>query len=118
MPETKTYTGACHCKNVRFEVKAAIERAGACNCSICSKVGWLTTSVPKADFKLLAGEAAQLDYQFGPKMTHHYFCKTCGIHAFAPYSYGGEDKVVVNLRCIDGLNVAALEVQTFDGASF
>jgi hypothetical protein len=36
----------------------------------------------------------------------------------AIYSAGGQDKVIVNLRCLEGLDVDALEIQTFDGKSY
>ncbi|MDB4989692.1 MAG: Gfa-like protein [Myxococcaceae bacterium] len=118
MPETKTYTGSCHCQKVRFEVRANIDGAMACNCSICSRVGWLMTSVAPTEFKLLAGADAQTDYQFGKHTMHHTFCSTCGVHAFGRYEKDGASKVIVNLRCLEGLDVDALEVQTFDGKSY
>ena len=118
METAKTYEGSCHCKKVRFEVSATIDRAGACNCSICSRVGWLMTSVAPSQFKLLAGEAAQADYQFGSKSMHHLFCTTCGIHAFGRWTQGGQEKVIVNLRCLEGLDVEKLPVETFDGKSY
>jgi len=118
MPETKTYSGSCHCGTVRFEVTAEIANASACNCSICGRVGWLMTSVSPAQFKLLSGADAQTDYQFGRKTMHHLFCRTCGIRTFGTYTAGEQEKVIVNLRCLDGLDVDALEVQTFDGKSY
>lgn len=114
----KTYTGTCHCGNVRFEVQGDFQQAGACNCSICSRVGWLMNSVPLAQFKLLAGEDAQTDYQFGAKTMHHLFCKTCGIHAFGRYAAEGQEKIVINLRCLPDLEVDRLELKHYDGKSY
>ncbi len=45
--ETKTYEGGCHCGAVQYEV--TIEpptKAYNCNCSICSRAGWLLRSRP------------------------------------------------------------------------
>ena len=92
MSETKTYSGSCHCGKVRFEMTAEITRASACNCSTCGRLGWLMVSVPPGQFKLQSGTDAQTDYQFG--------------------------KVIVNLRCVEGLDVDALEVEKFDGRSY
>lgn len=117
MPGTKSHSGSCHCKRVRFEVTADFAEASVCNCSICSRVGWKMGSVPRADFKLLAGEDAQADYQFGGKAMHHLFCKTCGIHAFGTYGTGDDEKVIVNLSCIDELDIDALAVKKWDGKS-
>jgi hypothetical protein len=118
MSKSQAYSGSCHCGKVRFEVTAEITKASACNCSICSRVGRLMVSVQPAQFQLHSGADAQTDYQFGKKTMHHLFCGTCGIHAFGRYSSNGEEKVVVNLRCLDGLDVDSLEVQKFDGKSY
>jgi hypothetical protein len=36
-----TYTGGCHCGAVRFEVDVEEHRAVECNCSICTKKGFI-----------------------------------------------------------------------------
>ena len=114
-----TYKGSCHCGAVRYEV--AMEpptKANACNCSICSRAGWLLAFVPAAGFMLQAGEDALVDYQFGKQRIHHQFCKVCGVRSF---SRGADEKgsqmMAINLRCLEGLDVAKLPVETFDGAS-
>jgi hypothetical protein len=44
----------------------------------------------------------------------HTFCKICGIHPFyVPRS--DPDKVDVNARCLDDIDVTQLVVQQFDG---
>ena len=55
MGESKTYTGGCHCGEVRFEVTADVSNVTACNCSICQKRGALWTFVPAGHFALRAG---------------------------------------------------------------
>jgi len=110
----QTYSGSCHCGKVKFEVTADISRGGVCNCSICNRVGWTMISVPTAQFRLIAGEDAQADYQFGPRTMHHLFCTTCGIHAYGMWG----DKAIVNLRCLDGVDLDALAVDRFDGKSY
>jgi hypothetical protein len=48
------HRGACHCGRVRFEVDAPIAiDALECNCSICSKSGFLHLIVPRSRFRLL-----------------------------------------------------------------
>ncbi|WP_394828048.1 GFA family protein [Pendulispora albinea] len=118
MGEMKTYSGSCHCGKIRFEVTADIGKASSCNCSICGRTGWLMTSVLSDAFKVLSGAEAQVDYQFGSKTMHHLFCGTCGVRAFGTYAADGQDKIVVNLRCLDGLDIDALEIQKFDGKSY
>jgi hypothetical protein len=75
-------------------------------------------SVPPEQFKLLSGSDTQIDYQFGRRTMHHLFCGTCGVRSFGTYSADGQEKVIVNLRCLDGLDIDALEVQKFDGKSY
>ena len=49
-----THTGGCHCGRVRFEVIAPARIAVTeCDCSICSKAGYLHLIVPQSRFKVL-----------------------------------------------------------------
>ncbi|MSP94276.1 MAG: GFA family protein [Alphaproteobacteria bacterium] len=76
------HSGGCHCGNVRFDVEMTIDTLMACNCSICSKRGYLLAFTPEKNFTLLSGADSLTDYQFGKKNIHHVFCKTCGVSAF------------------------------------
>jgi hypothetical protein len=118
MAETTTYTGGCHCGAVRYRVSAKLDGAMTCNCSICSKTGTMLTFVPAAAFELERGADALSDYQFGRKNIHHLFCNRCGIRSFARGTHPKlGDMVAVNLRCLDGVDLAALPVKQFDGKS-
>jgi len=115
----QTYEGSCHCGAVRYQVTMEPPtKAMACNCSICSRAGWLLAFAPGASFTLISGEDALTDYQFGKKHLHHQFCKTCGVRS---YSHGADEKgtrmIAINLRCLAGVDVAKLAVETFDGAA-
>jgi len=114
----KTYSGSCHCGEVRFQVTVELTSAGACNCSICGRVGWLMTSVDPAAFQLVSGAGAQTDYQFGRKTTHHLFCAKCGVHAYGTYTADGQEKILINLRCLEGVDAEALPRQNYDGKSY
>lgn len=103
---TQTYTGSCHCGNVRFEVDLDLaEGGGKCNCSICHKTrNWGNTVKPDA-FRLLSSADAVTDYQFGTNSTHWPFCKTCGVR---PYGHGDIPEIggayySVQLACLDGV---------------
>lgn len=120
MSETPTtYQGSCHCGAVRYEVTMAPPtKAAACNCSICSRAGWLLAFAPAASFKLLSGEERLKDYQFGKRHLHHLFCDTCGVRSFSRGSHpGGGEMVAVNLRCLADFDPTGLPVERFDGAS-
>jgi hypothetical protein len=95
-----------------MEVTGAI----SCNCSICSKRGWLLTFVPVPSFSLVKGEDELTDYQFNKKVIHHLFCTTCGTASFGKGSDGqGNEMIAVNLRCVDDFDLTTVPVTQYDG---
>ena len=112
-----THRGGCHCGRVRFEVTADIAEVTDCNCSICTKKGFLHLIVELSQFRLIQGEDALTIYRFNTGVARHTFCATCGIHPFyTPRSH--PDKVDVNARCIDGLGLPGLKIVPFDGQNW
>jgi hypothetical protein len=113
----KTMQGGCHCGRVRFTVTADLDRVTVCNCSICSKKGFLHLIVPPEQFELVSGKDDLTTYTFNTGVAKHTFCKTCGIHAFyVPRS--DPDKIDVNARCLDDIDLAALSLKYFDGKNW
>jgi len=110
-----THTGGCHCGRVRFEVIAPAKLEVAdCNCSICSKFGYLHLIVPAERFKLLSPRDALSTYSFNTHIAKHYFCTTCGVKSFyIPRSH--PDGISVNVRCIDSDTIESMSVTPFDG---
>jgi hypothetical protein len=118
MPEPEIRQGSCHCGKVRYEVKTDLKTVIACNCSICAKHGLWLTFVPGRDFKLMAGEDLLKDYQFASKKIHHLFCSECGVESFARGTgKDGSETIAVNVRCLDGVDIATLAPKPFDGKS-
>ncbi|HYC23924.1 MAG TPA: GFA family protein [Candidatus Bathyarchaeia archaeon] len=112
-----TYEGGCHCGRVRFRVTADLDRVSECNCSMCTKKGFLHLIVPPERFSLLSGEDALTTYRFNTNTAKHTFCAHCGIHAFyVPRS--DPDKIDVNVRCLDGVDLGSLVVSRFDGQNW
>jgi hypothetical protein len=111
--------GGCHCGKVRFEVATDLAKLIACNCSICSRHGLILTFVPEAQFKLLSGADDLQEYLFNKHAVHHRFCRTCGVEPFARGTPPGArtPMIAVNVRCLDGIDVAALAPTPFDGRS-
>ena len=110
----RTYTGGCHCGRVRFEVTADLARVSECNCSICTRKAYIHLIVPPDRFRLLAGEAELATYQFGTMTARHHFCRHCGVASFyVPRSH--PDRIDVNVRCLDGVDLATLTPRPFDG---
>ena len=115
----KTYRGGCHCGKVRYEVELELGTVMACNCSMCQRKGSLLTFVARDKFKLLSGEDSLNDYFFNKHVINHRFCKHCGIHSFA---FGrrrdGSEMAAINVRCLDDIDLAPLQVTHVDGKSF
>ena len=111
------YKGSCHCGAVVFEVEApeAIE-ADRCNCSICSKSGFLHLIVPARNFTLLSGEDSLSTYTFNTGVARHTFCKVCGVKPFyTPRS--NPDGVDVNVNCMD-TQPKSIRILEFDGRNW
>ena len=119
MSELTDYKGSCHCGKVRFEVQADLTGTLAtCNCSICSRTGALMAFVPETHFKVLEGADALSDYQFGKKHIHHLFCSHCGVRPYGRgASPGGGEMYMINVRCLEGVDLGALKSKEYDGRS-
>jgi hypothetical protein len=98
-------------------VTAALDKVVRCNCSICTKKGFLHLIVPRAQVELLSGVDDLTVYTFNTGIAKHQFCRHCGIHPFyVPRS--DPDKIDVNVRCLEGVDTAALAIEPFDGANW
>ncbi len=83
MPNSKTYTGGCHCGLVRFECTTDLAMVTACNCSICTKKGLHFAFLAPKSFQLRAGEDNLKEYLFNKHAIRHQLCIDCGVDVFA-----------------------------------
>ena len=113
-----THHGGCHCGKVRWEVDAPAELTiDECNCSMCSRFGYLHLIVPANRFRLVKGQDALTTYTFNTGTAKHYFCATCGVKSFyVPRSH--PDGFSVNARCIDSPTVAGMNISAVDGRNW
>jgi hypothetical protein len=101
---TRTYSGSCHCGAVRFECEVDLKQlTSKCNCSVCMKTRFWKTIVKAGALRLLEGEEALTDYQFGSNSIHHLFCSRCGVK---PFGRGHMDELggtffAINVACLD-----------------
>jgi len=113
----KTYDGGCHCGRVRYRVTADLASVTVCNCTICTKKGFLHLIVPRDQFELLSGADDLSTYEFNTKAAKHLFCRHCGIHSFyVPRS--DPDKIDVNVRCLAGVDTGDIAPTFFDGRNW
>ena len=118
MTKLVTHTGACHCGRVAFEVDApAVLETTVCNCSICTRSGYLHLVVPAARFRLLRGQDDLSTYTFGTGVAKHQFCRVCGIKSFyVPRS--NPDGFSVNVNCLDPATIEKINTSAFDGRNW
>lgn len=112
------HKGSCHCGAVRFEVDAPADLSLIeCNCSICSRSGYLHLIVPQSKFHLVCGEGNLSTYTFDTHEAKHLFCKTCGIKSYyIPRSH--PDGISVNARCLDKSHIKSMSIEAFDGKNW
>ena len=113
------YKGSCHCGQIAFEVEGTLEQAMECNCSHCSRKGYLLWFVPSEQFRLLTPEAGMATYTFNKHVIQHHYCTQCGC---APFASGKNRKggpiAAVNVRCLEGVELSSVERKAVDGRSF
>jgi hypothetical protein len=113
------YQGSCHCGKVQYEIEADIQQVLECNCSHCSRKGYLLLFIPRTNLQITGGEQALKTYTFNKHVIKHQFCTDCGC---SPFAYGidknGMATAAINARCLDGLELSELKRIPVDGRSF
>ncbi|MFT3791684.1 MAG: GFA family protein [Rudaea sp.] len=112
------YQGSCHCGQVAYEVDGEFAGVMSCNCSICTRAGYLLWFVPRENLHVLRGDRALANYTFNKHVIQHKFCPACGIHPFAEgVDPSGKAMAAINVRCLENIDLDALNVTHFDGRS-
>jgi hypothetical protein len=76
--------------------------------------GYVHWYVTPDRFELLTPEGDYSTYRFNTGVAQHHFCPVCGVAPFyIPRS--DPDKIDVNLRCVEGIDLDAIPITTFDG---
>jgi hypothetical protein len=113
-----THHGSCHCGRIAFDVEGDIGQVIECNCSHCSRKGYLLWFVPRAQLRLTTPEDDLETYTFNKHVIKHHFCGKCGC---APFGFGvdpsGAETAAVNIRCLPDVDRSSLKVKQVDGRS-
>lgn len=112
------YKGSCHCGRIGFEVEGELRQVMECNCSHCSRKGYLLWFVPRQQLRLATPEANLATYTFNKHVIKHHFCPSCGC---APFGFGvdpsGAATAAINARCLEGVELSTLDRTAVDGRS-
>ncbi|MEK6638258.1 MAG: GFA family protein [Pseudomonadota bacterium] len=111
--------GGCHCAAVRFRLTLLSSTVDLldCNCSMCSRTGYLHLIVAHDHFELVSGRAQLSSYRFGTGAADHLFCAICGVKSFyQPRSH--LDSWSINFRCLDEGHGLTPIMRAFDGRNW
>ena len=100
--------GSCHCGEIKFQVNISLKDLRRCNCSICSRKGFVMGSAPFNMLTIISGKKYLSTYKWNTNIAEHYFCKICGINTHRkrrsnPNEYG------FNIACIKGFEMSWIE---------
>lgn len=56
-------------------------------------------------------------YKFNKHRIAHHFCPTCGVAPSADGEHNGRAMAAVNVRCLEGVEPASLDIKQVDGRS-
>lgn len=108
------YHGSCHCGSIRLEVTGDLVSVMDCNCSICRRTAFLHWVVENDQVELHDPNKRLVSYVWGTGAARHYFCSTCGVSPLRRPRMK-PDGYSVNVRCLEGVDLASLEVEACDG---
>ena len=107
----KTYTGGCQCGKVRYEAHAEIGEVISCNCSRCRKLGSLLSArrqCPTSNFFRAKDDMTGLSVQ-QPHDPSSILQDLRDPVIRLRQGPGGKDMVMINVRCLDGVDVGAIQ---------
>lgn len=123
---------SCHCGATRIELPHLPKSIKACNCTYCSRTGAVWGYFGPGELKFLAQDGERTYAPSG--LNNHHFCGNCGMQTWGDtpdwaslYNNDGTPKngdanamptersYHVNLKLIDDLDLATLEIEQVDG---
>ena len=128
-----SFIASCHCGATRIELPSLPAHAKECNCSYCARTGavWSYYEAGELNFVSQQGEKT---YSASDGMNQHHFCGNCGMQTWGespdwsslynddgtpkgddPTAIPTARKQAVNLRLVDDLDWARIEVARLDG---
>ena len=112
-------SGSCHCGAVQFTVEGEIDQAIECNCSHCSRKGFLLWFIPRTALTIGSGADQLTTYTFNKHQIQHQFCSVCGVQSFGLGSMpDGTQMAAINIRCLEGIELESVPRVAVNGREF
>ena len=109
-------TGACHCGRVRLSVPGRPEYLNICNCTLCTKLGGMWGYFPRSKVTVDGETGAYVRADEAEPYLSSHFCKGCGSTThWSPLAADAPDRMGVNMRLFDQVELAGIEVRYPDG---
>lgn len=129
-----TLVASCHCGATRIELPGLPYSAKACNCTYCARTGAVWGYYKPGEMKFITQDGERT-YSGSDGMNQHHFCGTCGMQTwgdspdwasvynvdgtpkegFTAETYPTERTYAVNLRLVEDLDLATVDVEQVDG---
>lgn len=111
LEEKVWYEANCHCGGIKYKIKLPnldTHQILSCNCSICTKNGYMLVYPSVEEVVWHTGFDSMKDYRFGNKRFDHKFCPKCGSSILIDFH--NPEELAVNVR-VSGQNTVDLEAQ-------
>lgn len=109
--------GSCHCGKVKVEVARPPDWIASCNCSVCRKLAPLMAYYHPDEVTIEpAGET--VGYIWGDRCIAIHHCRTCGCLTHWESLMADLERMGVNARIFDSLDLGSVELRKVDGASY
>ena len=122
MLEQTHINGACHCGNIRFDLRWPKSESEIpvreCGCTFCQKHGGAWTSNRDSELAVsFADESLVSRYRFGTATADFYVCSKCGVVPFVLSAIEKDLYAVVNVNTFEGVDSLSLvrSPASFDG---
>lgn len=109
--------GCCHCGAVKIVLAETPTQILQCNCSLCSKTGWMGVYGHPDSFRITGADNCT-GYVQGDRTLTTWHCRTCGIATHWTPLTGPPDRMGVNIRLVEPEHWRDIPVQHNDGRSY
>lgn len=107
---------SCHCGAVRLEVARPPETLTSCNCSLCRRIGALWGYYKRDEVRIDAPSGATVAYVQGDRTLEMHHCAVCGCVTHWQSLPLKDDRMGVNFRLADPVDIAGVRIRHLDGA--